>query len=204
MERNPPSQRRHVVLIPIKDFQSAKERLAARLDATQRANLARRLAEGVVAAAAPLEVAVVCDDDEVASWASTQGAAVISAARPGLNAAVETGVAALRDHGVDWVTIVHSDLPFPQDLAKVPVIDGVTIVPDRHEDGTNVLTIPAAVDFSFAYGAGSFPRHVEEAMRRGLAVEVVHHPQLSIDIDSAGDLDFVDDLTRQWGPEGPH
>lgn len=204
MVSNPPSQRRHVVLIPIKDFTSAKERLAERLDAGQRAGLAQRLAEGVVAAAAPLEVAVVCDDEVVASWAAALGAHVIRVLRPGLIAAVEAGVTALRDQGVDLVTIVHGDLPFPEDLPNLPVIDGVTIVPDRHDDGTNVLTVPTAFDFSFAYGPNSFSRHVEEANRRGLIVEVVKHPQLSIDIDSAGDLDFVDALTRQWGPEGPH
>jgi 2-phospho-L-lactate/phosphoenolpyruvate guanylyltransferase len=204
MEHDLPSERRQVVLIPIKDFASAKERLAERLDATQRADLARRLAEGVVAAAAPLEVAVVCDDDAVARWASAQGAFVIRAFRPGLNAAIETGLAALKAQGADWVTIVHGDLPFPQDLANLSVIDGVTIVPDRHDDGTNIMTIPTSTDFSFAYGPGSFAQHREEATRRGLAIQIVRHPELSIDIDSASDLDFVDALTRQWGPEGPH
>ena len=55
------------VLIPVKAFADAKVRLEKVLDADARSALARRMAETVVAAAAPLPVTVVCDDDEVAS-----------------------------------------------------------------------------------------------------------------------------------------
>ena len=62
------------VLIPVKAFGAAKGRLAEVLDGLARADLARRMAETVVTAAAPLPVTVVCDDDDVDAWARSQGA----------------------------------------------------------------------------------------------------------------------------------
>ena len=65
------------VLIPVKAFADAKGRLAGAVDADGRADLARTMASTVVAAAAPLPVTVVCDDDGVDAWARSVGAAVI-------------------------------------------------------------------------------------------------------------------------------
>ena len=62
-----------VVLLPVKAFGEAKARLAGVLDPAQRARLARWTAERVVAAAGELPVYVVCDDDEVAEWATAHG-----------------------------------------------------------------------------------------------------------------------------------
>ncbi|MDH4171362.1 MAG: hypothetical protein OEW42_17410, partial [Acidimicrobiia bacterium] len=63
---------RAVVLIPLKGFGVAKERLAPALDADTRARLARQMADIVVDAAAPLPVAIVTDDAEVARWADSR------------------------------------------------------------------------------------------------------------------------------------
>ena len=52
------------MLVPVKAFAEAKARLAPALDAGQRERLARAMAEHVVAAAAPLPVSVVCDDED--------------------------------------------------------------------------------------------------------------------------------------------
>ena len=59
-----------VVLVPIKAFGAAKARLDGALPDDERAELARTLAATVLAAATPLPVLVVCDDDEVAAFAS--------------------------------------------------------------------------------------------------------------------------------------
>jgi 2-phospho-L-lactate guanylyltransferase (CobY/MobA/RfbA family) len=64
----------------------------------------------------------------------------------------------------------------------------VSIVPDRHRDGTNVLSFPASVDFTTAYGPGSFDNHVRIAETLGLTVEVIHDDSLELDLDTADDL----------------
>ena len=65
---------------------------------------------------------------------------------------------------------------------------GLVIVPDRRRDGSNVLCVPTACGFRFAYGPGSFQRHVAEADRLGLAVTVVDDDALAADMDHPEDL----------------
>jgi 2-phospho-L-lactate guanylyltransferase len=176
------------VLVPIKAFGIAKNRLAGALDPEARARLARDLAAGVLQAAAPLPVYVVCEDDDVATWAAAAGAQPLRSNGGGLNAAVEHGVAALAAEGFAHVCVVHADLPAARDLARVTGHPGATLVPDRHGDGTNVLCVPARAGFRFAYGPGSFARHVAEARRVGLPVRVLHIAELAWDVDTAADL----------------
>jgi len=154
---------RAAVLVPVKSFRHAKVRLASALDPARRAALAREMAVGVLAASRPLPVYVVCDDDEVARWASEEGANVLWSPERGLNGAVDDGVTALAAAGIDRVVVAHADLPLAIDLAWPAGHDGVTLVPDRHDDGTNVACVPAKSGFRFAYGPGSFRRHGAEA-----------------------------------------
>jgi len=177
------------VLVPVKAFHLAKARLADVLDGPARASLARRMAEQVLAAAAPMPVTVACDDPEVADWARYLGAAVAWTPGLGLNGAVGAGVDALAASGVGRVVVAHADLPHARDLGEVARGDGVTAVPDRHEDGTNVLVVPSAAGFRFSYGPGSFLRHSDEAARLGLALTVLRPPDLTWDVDVPADLE---------------
>jgi len=176
-----------VVLLPIKSFAEAKHRLSPVLDARERSDLARELASRVVRAARELPVAIVCDDDEVAAWAETVGASVLWRPGVGLNGAVAAGVEALRED-YDEVIVAHADLPHARDLTVVRGFAGITLVPDRHRDGTNVICIPSGCGFRFAYGPGSFTRHTDEVARLGLAVRVVTDAALAWDIDTPADL----------------
>lgn len=176
------------MLVPVKAFDRAKLRLAPVLSHEQRAAKARAWATHVVAAAAPLPVAVVCDDEAVASWARGLGASVVWEPGLGLNRAVAAGVDALADGGARKVIVAHADLPYAGPLAWVAGFDGVTLVPDQRDDGTNVLAVPTRAGFRFAYGAGSFRRHQQEARRVGLALRVVREPGLTHDIDVPADL----------------
>ena len=176
------------VLVPVKAFSHAKARLAPALGPAARAQLARSMAERVVAAAGALPVAVVCDDPEVAAWATGVGALVLPEPGRGLNAAVEAGVARLGTLGVEFVVVAHADLPYATDLGWVAGFAGVTLVPDRHDDGTNVAGLPVGSGFRFAYGPGSFARHVAEAGRLGLPLRVAREAGLGWDVDHPGDL----------------
>ncbi|MGH9156515.1 MAG: 2-phospho-L-lactate guanylyltransferase [Acidimicrobiales bacterium] len=176
------------VLVPVKSFSEAKLRLAPALDPPARAALARSMAGAVVAAAAPLPAAVVCDDAEVAAWARELGALVVWEPERGLNRAVEAGVARLGVHGVQQVIVAHADLPLVRRLDWLAAFDGVTLAPDRAGNGTNAICIPTGGGFTFSYGPGSCSRHATEASRLGLALRIVHEPRLGYDVDVPEDL----------------
>jgi 2-phospho-L-lactate/phosphoenolpyruvate guanylyltransferase len=178
------------VVVPVKAFGQAKVRLAGALDPGERARLARRMAGIVVAAAAPLPAVVVCDDDEVRAWAEGIGAGVVWCPGRGLNGAVADGVAALAADGVERAIVAHADLPLATRLDWVADFPGVTLVPDRRLDGTNVVAVPTGAGFSFSYGAGSFGRHRAEATRCGLAARLVRDDRLAWDVDLPVDLDW--------------
>jgi len=177
-----------VVLIPVKAFAAGKARLAPTLDRQGRAELSRTMATRVLEAASPLPVAVVCDDAEVAAWAMENGAMALPEPGRGLNGAVEAGVARLAGLGASEVLVAHADLPRAQGLARLAGFDGVTLVPDRRDDGTNVVCVPAGALFRFAYGPGSFDRHQAEAARLGLRHRVVREPDLAWDVDVPADI----------------
>ena len=158
---------REVVLIPVKAFHQAKRRLGSVMADSEREQLVRAMATHVVSACAPLPVSIVCDDDLVARWAADLGAAVMWEPGQGLNGAVRAGVDRLAHAGAHWVTVAHGDLPRARGLGALPPFDGVTLVPDRRDDGTNVLRLPIGFDFHFAYGPGSFRAHRAEATRSG-------------------------------------
>jgi 2-phospho-L-lactate/phosphoenolpyruvate guanylyltransferase len=179
------------VLVPVKSFGEAKRRLAPALEPAERARLARAMASSVVASAAPLPTAVVCDDADVAAWARDLGALVVWEPERGLNRAVEAGVDRLGAAGARRVIVAHADLPLARDLVWVGRFAGVTLVPDRSGGGTNAICVPTGAGFTFSYGPGSFARHAAEAHRLGLALRVVREPSLAADVDLPADLGFA-------------
>lgn len=176
------------VLVPVKAFGQAKRRLSGVLSQGDRRALARHLAEQVLLAARPLPVAVVCDDREVADWARVLGALVIWEPGRGLNGAVEAGIEHLAAMGVDHAVVAHADLPLAGGLTQLGEAQGITLVPDRRDDGTNVVRLPTGCGFRFSYGPGSFARHRAQCQALGIEWRVHRHPELALDIDSPTDL----------------
>jgi len=174
--------------VPIKAFHEAKGRLDHALNPAERSALARSMAARVLEAAAPLPVAVVCDDNAVAAWARGRGALVVWEPGRGLNGAVEAGVDHLGDAGVEHVTVSHADLPRASRIADVGSAPGITLVPDRYGNGTNVIALPTGTGFRFSYGPGSFARHRAEAERIGLPLHILDLPDLAWDVDEPDDL----------------
>ena len=164
------------------------------LDPSARADLAQRMAERVVDAAAPLDVVVVSSAPEVRRWAVGRGLEIVD--DPGsLDGAADAGREHFRRAGYARVVVAHGDLPLARAIAPLatdleePV---VALVPCHRDDGTNVLSVPIDADFRFAYGPGSFRRHLAEATRVGLGVRVVRAPDLVVDVDTPEDLAYVD------------
>lgn len=188
------------MLVPVKAFSDAKARLAAVLGDAERERLARWTAARVLAAAGELPTYVACDDEQVATWAGEHGAAILWHPGVGLNAAVNNSVADLREAGVTDVIVAHGDLPRAHSLASLTEPGTITLVPDRHGDGTNVIALPTDLQFRFAYGPGSFQRHLDAAIAAGHSVRVRRDPLLAADIDTPADLahPLVQEVLPTW------
>ena len=145
---------------------------------------------------------VACDDDDVADWATAHGATVLWHPHEGLNGAVNSSIDTLPSTRISHVVVAHGDLPRPAGLAAVVRPGTITLVPDRHGDGTNVVALPTSSDFRLAYGPGSFRRHLDMAMGARLRVEVRRDPLLALDIDTPADLRHprVVEVLPPWVP----
>ena len=179
---------RTAVVVPVRSFVGAKARLSPVLDADQRAELVRALADRVVTAAGPAPVIVVTADDEVAAWATARGAQALADDGRGLDGAAAAGVAQARQLGHARAAVVHADLPLVTDLAPLLAPDGIALAPDRRRDGTNAIALPTDIDFRFTYGPGSFARHRAEAERGGSPATVVQDLAIAFDVDTPEDL----------------
>jgi 2-phospho-L-lactate guanylyltransferase len=200
MDADPSRTPSGTVVVLVKDFATAKARLAPALDSAGRATLAERLARGVLAAAASIPgrtaTVVVGDSPAVVAWAGGLGARGLLQREAGLNAAASEGWAAAA--GGDWTMVVHADLADPSGLPDVveqwrPWL--AVLVPDRHGDGTNVMVLPSGVSPEFSYGTGSHARHRVICAALALDVRSLTGTTLSHDVDSPEDL--VDDSAGQ-------
>jgi len=189
------------VVIPVKAFHQAKERLSDLLTPAERIILAKYCADRVINAARNFDIFVVCDDPDVAQWARDHKAKIVWQPEIGLNAAVREGVRFAATQKKQLAIVIHSDLPLATnfehlicDQSAETLLSSVTLVPDRHEDGTNVMVVPTNIDFEFSYGKNSFAAHQKIAKKYGLSVRILHDSSLAVDIDTADDLAVAQQL----------
>jgi 2-phospho-L-lactate guanylyltransferase len=171
-------------VIPIRGFSSAKTRLGPTVPPTERAELARLTATRVVGACddAGFEVVVVSSDPDVAAWGDHR-CLVIQDPDDGLDAATRAGVDVAEG---PWV-VVHADLPL-LDAATMRTVaallqEGRSVAAPSRDGGTNLMG--STVPVSFAYGPGSFHRHLARLPR---PAAVLVDPKTLIELDTPGDL----------------
>jgi 2-phospho-L-lactate guanylyltransferase len=192
-----PVPARHVedhptAVVPIRSFRDAKSRLAGSLDAAGRAALVRDGAQRVLDALIDGPVLVVSDDDEVLDWSQDRGVPTLAPGTPGLDRAATAARDHLRASGVRRIMVVHADIWVPDRVRSVADLAEIVLVPDLALDGTNVIVIPTEGPFAFAYGPGSFNRHL------GAATHLAEVTRASVcvrrDRSLGHDIDTLDDL----------
>ncbi|HET7850633.1 MAG TPA: 7,8-didemethyl-8-hydroxy-5-deazariboflavin synthase CofG, partial [Pseudolabrys sp.] len=188
-------------VVPVKRFALAKQRLAAVLDASKRAELARVMLADVLEALARSKthiggVVVVTSDAEAAALAEKYDASVVSdEGREGLNAAIRLGLDCVADNGGEGVLIVPSDVPhlLPQMVARavdaIQAPNTLAAVPAADDRGTNLLGCRPAGALPLCFGPGSFDSHCEAARAQGMAVRVLPIDSLGLDLDRPKNLD---------------
>lgn len=189
---SPSAVDRPTAVVPIRSFHDSKRRLAGALDDNERSDLARAGAEGVIAALTGGPVLVVTDDEEVRAWSAVHRLEVLAPGVAGLSQAATAARDHLRRSGVRRIMVVHADIWSPSGLDVVADLADIVIIPDLALDGTNVIVLPTDGEFEFAYGVGSFRRHLIAATRlassSGMSMAVRRDRLLGHDIDTPADL----------------
>lgn len=173
-------------LVPLKKAGLRKSRLGDRLSVADRDGLSDALALHVIQTllAVPVVSSVVLLSEEAPA---TAGVLWLADGGGGLNAELDAAAAVL-DNGP--LVILPADLPWLQrddvEALIAAAAGGHAIAPDRRERGTNGLALAAPRGFPFAFGEGSFRRHLF-AVGEGAAI--VRRRGLAFDIDTLADLD---------------
>lgn len=189
-----PHCRLHAV-VPIKNPAFGKTRLAPVLDAKERRALcqflARRTVDACAAAFGATMTIVVTSAPDVARYAAQAGVQVVleGAGADDLNAAITLGITRARSGGADAVLVVPADLALVNvaelraAAESIPTAPGCLLVPDRHEDGTNLLGLAPPDEGLLSFGERSLHRHAELAARAGYEVRFHRSAALALDLD---------------------
>jgi 2-phospho-L-lactate guanylyltransferase (CobY/MobA/RfbA family) len=79
----------------------------------------------------------------------------------------------------------------------------VVLAPDRNDDGTNVLLVNPPGFIPFAFGVGSFRRHLLLAEEAGATIKVYRSEHVALDIDQPDDLLLYQKLAGENSPVFP-
>jgi len=186
------------VVVLVKDFEFAKQRLGPALDPHQRRALARRNASRAIRAAGAAEHRlVVAGSDEAAALAAELGAEVLIEPRQeGQNVAAQRGLARATENGADAVLLLSSDLPLVtkksvRDLLReasklAPPV--AVAVPATGRGGTNALYLHPPRAIGLHFGADSLVAFRREAQGLGVRFEIHISPAMALDLDEPADL----------------
>jgi 2-phospho-L-lactate guanylyltransferase len=206
-----------MILVPVKDLKSAKQRLAAVLDQAARTQLAQAMLEDV------LEV--------LASWSNRPEVALVTRDAYGLQMASRFGFEVIADHAntgeTDAIAMathvcemrqVTSTLVIPADVPLLAVEEvqqiydaappeGTVLVPATDGRGTNAAWRSPAGLFPLRFGDDSFEPHLAAAKATGKPCVVLKLAGIGIDVDRPADLKQLiempgqrrsQQLARQW------
>jgi 2-phospho-L-lactate guanylyltransferase len=192
------------IIVLIKDFDTAKSRLAAALEPSSRRALAEATAvRALDAAVAVAPTLAVCGSADVADLAAARRAGVVVEAVPsGQNAAAALGVQEVVARGAEAALLLSSDLPLVDEAclrrllahaagAARPLVVAAAAL---GRQGTNALFLRPPGGFDLRFGEASLPRFAEEARLRRRRFVVHEEAGLALDIDEPADLSAWQDL----------
>jgi 2-phospho-L-lactate guanylyltransferase len=186
------------VIVLVKGFETAKQRLSPALDPSARERLARHdAALALTAARAGDHMLAVCGSAAVAEQARLAGAETLLESEPrGQNAAAERGIVHATRRGAEAVLLLSSDLPLVTRRAVAGMIafarrlgePAVVAAPAFGRGGTNALYLAPPDAISLHFGDQSLGKFEAEARSRGVKFRLYRSRALALDLDEPHDL----------------
>jgi len=207
-----------VILIPVKNLDSAKERLSPMLTPRERCELARVMLDdvlAVLAACAYRDVVTLVTGDPLAKEMAARYAFEVleDPINPGETGAIANATMMCIRRGAEFTLVMPSDIPVitaaevDRIFAAAPV-EGAVLVPSGAGRGTNAAFRRPANLFPLQFGNDSFLPHLAAARATGRPVEVLRLSGIGLDVDEPEDLARLlsapgdtrsQQLLRQWG-----
>jgi 2-phospho-L-lactate/phosphoenolpyruvate guanylyltransferase len=209
-----------MILVPIKNTDSAKQRLAAVLDQSARTKLAQAMLHDVLSALHEWKrrpaIGIVTSDPYATSLAEEFGFEVIpDPDNPGETGAIEMATRVCVHRGMDSTLVIPADIPLIQgwELEKIMTeapAEGTVLVPAGDGRGTNAAFRRPANLFPLRFGNDSFKPHYAAAQATGKPCVILQSPGIAVDVDNPADLlqlvllpgeTRAQRLAREWNVE---
>lgn len=188
-------------LIPLKDFASAKTRLASALSVEARRSLTLAMAHDVATAMmrshAVDRVIMVSDIPDLERLMGIEGVGHFDTGlAQGLNEDLATAAGWAAAQGATHVLIAHADLPrltphaiyrFILEARNLPA-SRLRAAACKEGCGTNLLLAPVPLSLPLVFGKNSLARFCQSAGAADVAIDVIHDASLAADIDEPGDF----------------
>ncbi len=185
-------------VVPVKERDRAKERLAPLLAPDLRRALVLAMLEDVLAALASAAglagIVVVTVDPQARQLALRFGARIVEdGARDGHTGAVTAAARVLAAEGCGMLTL-PGDIPLVTALEISQLIaahrpaPSFTIVPSHDEGGSNAVLMSPPDAVPLRFGIDSFFPHLRAAEAVGIRPTVLRLPGIALDIDNPEDL----------------
>jgi 2-phospho-L-lactate guanylyltransferase len=186
-------------VVPVKEFEGAKQRLSSCLSGEERRALATFMLEDVLEAVSAVRklagVLVVTVDSVATSLAARYGARIVlEGAREGHTGAVAAAQRLLAHEGRPSMMTMPGDIPrltsaeIVATLAAHRAAPAFTIVPAHDDLGSNAVLCSPPDAVRLRFGEDSFYPHLDAARSRGIDPLVVRQPGIGMDIDNPADL----------------
>ena len=203
------TEKRTLLLVPMKDPEKSKTRLRDTLNLKDRAYLAKSLFKRtlqilkIVAnnnASLRLDLAVISASPEIIDLSKSNNLfSILETGTQSLKNATEIAKVWATNNGYRSICILPADLanPDPEEIISfLKEASGnrfVTLSPSA-DLGTNALHISLPTKFNFRYGKKSFLSHIKAAEKLGIRPKILPLPSLKYDIDTSNDLKYLQGL----------
>jgi 2-phospho-L-lactate/phosphoenolpyruvate guanylyltransferase len=187
-----------VILVPIKNTASAKQRLASILDQPARTQLAQAMLTDVLTTLHEWKnrpkVGIVTSDPYAMKLAAEYQFEVIpDPDNPGETGAIEMATRVCVEHRVQSTLVIPADIPLiePWELEEIykhAPAEGSVLVPAADGRGTNAAFRRPGNLFPLRFGNDSFKPHHAAAQATRKTCIVLNLPGIAVDVDNPPDL----------------
>lgn len=189
-------------IIPIKPLRRGKSRLAPVLSEQEREQLNQNLLIRTIQCLKEVkqidQILVVSYDPTALTLSRDFGVRTIQESRhTNINKALRKGTMAAMAFNASSLLIIPADLPYIEADAIQSLLSNakqppeVIITPDRKMSGTNALFMRPAGILDYDFGLWSFRKHIEQAERKKIHIEIYNNDKLAFDLDEPDDWMFL-------------